>query len=77
MARTMSLAMAIFLIVPVVAPTLGELLISFSPWRIVFWVPGVAGLLLLVWMLWRLPESLPVERRRSVSPWRWASRHVK
>ncbi|HRE02691.1 MAG TPA: MFS transporter, partial [Ilumatobacteraceae bacterium] len=68
MARTMSLAMAVFLLVPIFAPTLGQVLISFGPWRIVFWVPAVAALLLVVWIWRRLPESLPVERRRSVSP---------
>ncbi len=68
MARTMSLAMAIFLIVPVIAPSLGEVLLTFSPWRIVFLVPGAVGLLVLTWIVRRLPETLPPDKRRSVSP---------
>jgi DHA1 family bicyclomycin/chloramphenicol resistance-like MFS transporter len=68
MARTMSLAMAIYLIVPILAPSLGEALLAFSPWRIVFWVPAAVAVGVLVWMIRRLPETLPVEKRRSVSP---------
>ena len=68
MARTMSLAMAIYLIVPIVAPSLGEALLLISPWRIVFVVPAVAAVCVMIWILRRLPESLPVKRRRSVSP---------
>jgi DHA1 family bicyclomycin/chloramphenicol resistance-like MFS transporter len=68
MARTMALAMAIYLIVPILAPSLGELLLLVSPWRIVFVVPGAAALVMLVWMWRRLPETLPIDKRRSVSP---------
>lgn len=68
MARTMSLAMSIFLIVPVLAPSLGELLLMVCPWRIVFVAPGLAALTVAVWIWRRLPETLPTEQRRSVSP---------
>ena len=68
MARTMSLAMAIYLVVPIIAPSLGQALMLFTPWRIVFIVPALTAVALMVWILRRLPESLPVERRRSVSP---------
>jgi DHA1 family bicyclomycin/chloramphenicol resistance-like MFS transporter len=68
MARTMALAMAIYLIVPILAPSLGELLLLVSPWRIVFVVPGAAALVVMAWMWRRLPETLPIDKRRSVSP---------
>jgi DHA1 family bicyclomycin/chloramphenicol resistance-like MFS transporter len=68
MARTMSLAMAIYLIVPVLAPSLGEALLLVGPWRIVFVVPGAAALAVMAWMWRRLPETLPVDKRRSASP---------
>ena len=67
MARTMSMVMATFVLVPVFAPGLGSLAMEVAPWRIVFWIPVVAVLALMVWFV-RLPETLPVERRRSVSP---------
>ena len=67
MARTMGFVMATFMLVPVVAPSLGALLIRLGPWRLVFWAPCVFAGLLALWLT-RLPETLPPERRRGVSP---------
>jgi DHA1 family bicyclomycin/chloramphenicol resistance-like MFS transporter len=67
MARTMSLVMATFMMVPVVAPSLGALLLFLFPWRAVFWAP-VAGATVLALCLRLLPETLPPERRRPVHP---------
>jgi MFS transporter, DHA1 family, multidrug resistance protein len=67
MARTMGFVMATFMVVPVLAPSLGALLIRLAPWRIVFWVPFVLAGVLALWLT-RLPETLPVERRRGVGP---------
>jgi DHA1 family bicyclomycin/chloramphenicol resistance-like MFS transporter len=63
MARTMSFAMAIFVMVPVIAPSLGAVVIAVSSWRAVFWLTVLLALGLGVWA-WRLPETLPAERRR-------------
>ena len=67
MARLMSMVMAIFLLVPIIAPSLGAGLISLLPWRAVFWFPALVAVGLMVWSR-RLPETLPVERRR---PFTW------
>ncbi|CAA9254205.1 MAG: hypothetical protein AVDCRST_MAG20-2503 [uncultured Acidimicrobiales bacterium] len=67
MARTMSLVMAIFVLVPVFAPGLGALALAVVPWRALLLVPVLAASTLAVWAR-RLPETLPVERRRSVAP---------
>jgi DHA1 family bicyclomycin/chloramphenicol resistance-like MFS transporter len=67
MARTMSHVMATFILVPVFAPAVGAAAMVVAPWRIVFWIPVAAAGGLALWML-RLPETLPPERRRSVSP---------
>ena len=67
MARTMSLVMATFITVPVVAPTIGAGIIAIFGWRSVFWFQFSIALVLVVWLT-RLPETLPPERRRSVSP---------
>ncbi len=64
MARLMSLIMAVFLLVPILAPSLGALLLSVAPWRALFWVPALAATALLVWLR-RLPETLTAERRRA------------
>jgi DHA1 family bicyclomycin/chloramphenicol resistance-like MFS transporter len=69
MARLMSMIMAVFLLVPVAAPGVGAGLIAILPWRVVFWVPAIAAVLLMVWSR-RLPETLEVHKRR---PFTWRS----
>jgi len=67
MARTMSLIMATFVLVPVLAPSVGAGIMLVLPWRALLWIPGVAALGVMLWAR-RLPETLPLDRRRSTSP---------
>jgi DHA1 family bicyclomycin/chloramphenicol resistance-like MFS transporter len=67
MARTMSLAQMIFFLVPIIAPSLGQLLLSFGPWRIIFYALAAFAAVMLAWTLTRLQETLPVERRVPLS----------
>lgn len=68
MAKVMSLVMIVFIAVPVVAPSLGQVLVLLGPWRLIFAVLTVMGLVLILWTLLRLPETLPPERRIAISP---------
>jgi len=65
MARTMSSIMAIFIIVPVVAPALGALMLRFLTWDQLIGVNVLAAVIMLGWSM-RLEESLPVGRRRTL-----------
>ena len=67
MARTLSLAQMIFFLVPILAPSLGQVLLAFGPWRFIFYALGGFAALILAWTLVRLPETLPVERRIPIS----------
>ena len=62
MSRAMSFVMAVFIIVPVFAPTLGALLVSVVSWR---WLFGTCMLAVAAMALWavRLPETLHEEHR--------------
>jgi DHA1 family bicyclomycin/chloramphenicol resistance-like MFS transporter len=62
MAKTMSLVMAIFLLVPLLAPSLGAGLRSISGWRFVYVFIAITGAVVLLWST-RLSETLPLERR--------------
>ncbi|MGI9623459.1 MAG: multidrug effflux MFS transporter [Acidimicrobiales bacterium] len=63
MAKAMSQVFAVFVLVPVFAPTLGAGLIAVLPWESVFWFCVLAAIALGFWML-RLPETLdPAEQR--------------
>ncbi len=66
MARTMSLIMSIFILVPIVAPALGQLALLFASWRALFWGLLVIAVVLGAWTWLRQPETLPRERRASV-----------
>lgn len=67
MARIMSITMIVFMIVPVLAPTLGQAVLAVGTWRHIFLVLGAYGVLLSVWLVLRLPETLPPEQRRPLS----------
>jgi len=63
MARVMSLSFLVFLGVPILAPTLGQLVLFLAPWRWIFGVLALAGSGFMIWALIRLPETLAPENR--------------
>ncbi|TFI60190.1 MFS transporter [Sphingomonas parva] len=67
MAQVMSLAMIVFMIVPVLAPSLGQTILAVGQWRHIFIALGVYGAVLATWVLMRLPETLAPEKRRPLS----------
>jgi MFS transporter, DHA1 family, multidrug resistance protein len=67
MASVMSLAMMIFIAVPVVAPAFGQAVLLVSHWRGIFIVLMLYGVVALIWSALRMPETLPAERRRSLA----------
>jgi DHA1 family bicyclomycin/chloramphenicol resistance-like MFS transporter len=69
MARVMSLVFMTFMLVPVLAPNIGQLILLFAPWRAIFVVIALYALIMLAWSSWRLPETLHPEFRRSLQ-WR-------
>jgi DHA1 family bicyclomycin/chloramphenicol resistance-like MFS transporter len=67
MARTMSLIMAVFIIVPVVAPALGALMLRFLTWDQLIGLNVLAAATMLAWSV-RLEETLPEGQRRTLRP---------
>ena len=68
MARSMSTIMMVFMIVPVTAPLLGQLVLIVAPWKAIFVVLSVAGLGAFLWVLTRLPETLHPDNKIPISP---------
>ncbi|MEO0463248.1 MAG: multidrug effflux MFS transporter [Pseudomonadota bacterium] len=68
MARMMSLIFVIFLMVPAVAPSIGELILMVGDWRTIFVAMAVQGVLVGTWVYIRLPESLAPENRQPIIP---------
>lgn len=63
MARVMSLITVVFILVPVVAPAMGQVVLAVSGWRAIFGVYLAIGLLATVWFAMRQEETLPADRR--------------
>lgn len=67
MARFMSLVMTIFMIVPIVAPSIGQLILYVTDWEWIFGVLAIFGAIMLVWTFLRLPETLSDENRQPLN----------
>jgi DHA1 family bicyclomycin/chloramphenicol resistance-like MFS transporter len=68
MAEVMSLAFMVFMIVPIVAPAIGEVLLLTGPWQGIFFFMGGLALMVGAWALLRLPETLEAAHRRPLTP---------
>ena len=67
MAQIMSLVMIVFIVIPVVAPSIGQLVLLFAGWRHIFVGLAGYGIMLAVWSALRVPETLAREARRPLS----------
>jgi DHA1 family bicyclomycin/chloramphenicol resistance-like MFS transporter len=67
MASVMSLAMMVFIAVPVIAPSLGQAVMIWTQWRGIFFVLMLYGVLALIWSAVRMPETLPMSERKSLA----------
>ncbi len=63
MARVMSFIMTIFILVPVFAPALGQVILNFSHWRSIFAMFLIMSLSILLWFSIRQPETLAPQNR--------------
>ncbi len=68
MARIMSFAMAVFIIVPAIAPALGQGILWIADWRGIFATFFAIAAIACAWLVVRQPETLPPERRAPFSP---------
>lgn len=67
MARVMSFMMTIFIMVPVLAPGLGQLVLMVSEWRSIFIIFLILAVVLSIWFSLRMPETLVPEKRRPMT----------
>jgi len=64
MARIMSFIMAVFILVPVFAPIIGQGILLIGDWRLIFGFLLLLGAVSVVWFAARQPETLAVEKRK-------------
>lgn len=76
MAKRMSMIFLVFMGVPIVAPAIGQLILEFGDWRLIFWMFAALGGVMLAWVALRLPETLdpadvtPISLRPMAASWR-------
>lgn len=64
MGKVMSLVMMVFMAVPVVAPSIGQVVLLVAGWHWIFALLLFSGVAMLVWSAYRMPETLALENRR-------------
>jgi DHA1 family bicyclomycin/chloramphenicol resistance-like MFS transporter len=69
MARVMSLVFMTFMLVPVLAPNIGQAILLVAPWQAIFVMLAAYAVAMLGWSWLRLPETLHPEFRRTLD-WR-------
>ncbi|MEM6722005.1 MAG: multidrug effflux MFS transporter [Bacteroidota bacterium] len=67
MAKIMSFIVAIFILVPVVAPALGKLLLDKFGWQSIFNSQLIFGAIIMIWLWKRQPETLHSENKIKIS----------
>ncbi len=63
MARIMSFVTVVFILVPVIAPALGQLILDSYNWQGIFYVQVLISFIVMLWFWKRQPETLPTEKR--------------
>lgn len=64
MAEIMSLVFMVFMIMPIIAPGIGQVLLFTGPWQYIFIFMGSLAMVISFWAVMRLPETLAKENRR-------------
>jgi len=63
MARIMSFVTVVFILVPVIAPALGQLVLDTYNWQGIFYIQVIISLIVMIWFWKRQPETLAVNKR--------------
>ena len=67
MARVMSLVMMVFIMAPILAPTIGQVILLFAEWQWLFVFLIVLAVSSVIWLAFRQPETLSEDNRRPFS----------
>jgi DHA1 family bicyclomycin/chloramphenicol resistance-like MFS transporter len=68
MARRMSTIFLIFMTVPIIAPTIGQMVLLFAGWRTIFDLMAFMAVAAAIWVYLRLPETLAPENIIPIEP---------
>ena len=63
MAKIVSIVVMVFILVPVIAPALGQFILNYYHWKVIFYLNLVFGLIVMLWFWLRQPETLKLENK--------------
>jgi DHA1 family bicyclomycin/chloramphenicol resistance-like MFS transporter len=63
MAKILSIVVMVFILVPVIAPTLGQFMLNYYNWQSIFYVNLLFGVVVMLWYWKRQPETLKLENK--------------
>jgi MFS transporter, DHA1 family, multidrug resistance protein len=66
MASVLSLAMMVFMAIPIIAPGIGQIILMVSGWRAILGFIASFGMVVAMWSYFRLPETLAPEDKREL-----------
>ena len=67
MAKVISFIMIVFIIVPAIAPGVGQLILYFFSWKAIFMIFLIMAFIILIWFTLRINETLSLDARKSFS----------
>lgn len=63
MSRVMSFIMMVFITIPMIAPLIGQMIMLFSSWKMIFIIIAIAAVVTTAWFSFRQPETLSQDTR--------------
>lgn len=66
MARVFSFIMTLFIVIPMVAPMLGQYILEIASWRAIFFLFLVIAIVSFLWIMIQQPETLAPENRQKI-----------
>ena len=75
--KFLSLLMLVNGIAPIIAPALGGIILNYGPWRIVFVILTMFGIVMLIGTLFKVPESLEKSLQKSEAFWQSTSKPTR
>jgi len=67
MAEVMSLVFMVFMVIPVIAPGVGQVIMLFSEWHMIFIFMAAGATAISLWTALRMPETMHPEYRRPLT----------
>lgn len=77
MAQAFSTLIMVMGLAPILAPTLGDIILHFTDWHSIFWILSIIGIINLGCVHWFYEDTLPTDKRKHITFWQTFSEYKK